>query len=236
MEKLIKQMVKSSFITSGILAALGLLLFLKSDDTIVAISYLVGGTIIILGVLAFIKFLRSDKNVINSFEIIYGIITVVFGIFIISKPTLIATVIPFIIGGWILIKSSFKLTYAMELRNANNNIWKSALITSIISALVGVLMIFNPFRTSVIVFKLIGMAIFIYAIIDIISTIQLKKSISEFTTSKETSSENQIEKKTTTEYEIVEADIEEIKEENNQEEKPKKKKRTKKEKKDKENQ
>ena len=45
MEKIIKSIVKSSIFTSGILILLGLLLFIKSDDTIVAISYLVGGAI-----------------------------------------------------------------------------------------------------------------------------------------------------------------------------------------------
>ena len=210
MEKFINSILKSSFISSSILFVLGLLLFLKSDDTIVAISYLIGGTIIVLGVIALIKFLRSDKTVVNSFDIVYGIITIVFGIFIISNPTLVATVIPFIIGAWVLIKSSIKITYSMELKSVNSPIWKSALITSIISALVGVLMIFNPFRTSVVVFKIIGAAILVYAIMDIVSTIQLKRSTSTFYNNKE---ETEIKNQITTENEIVEADIEEIKSE-----------------------
>ena len=160
---------------------LGLLLFIKSDDTIVAISYLVGGAIIILGILAFINFFKKkNSDFVSSFDIIYGMITVVFGIFILSNPKMVATIIPFIIGGWVLIKSSFKIAYAIELKNVENVIWKNVLVTSIISALVGVIMIFNPFKTSVVVFKIIGAAIIVYAILDIISTIQLKKNVDEF--------------------------------------------------------
>ena len=98
----------------------------------------------------------------------------------------------------------------MELKSVNSPIWKSALITSIISALVGVLMIFNPFRTSVVVFKIIGAAILVYAIMDIVSTIQLKRSTSTFYNNKE---ETEIKNQITTENETVEADIEEIKSE-----------------------
>ena len=155
MEKIIKSIVKSSIFTSGILILLGLLLFIKSDDTIVAISYLVGGAIIILGILAFINFFKKkNSDFVSSFDIIYGMITVVFGIFILSNPKMVATIIPFIIGGWVLIKSSFKIAYAIELKNMENVIWKNVLVTSIISALVGVIMIFNPFKTSVVVFKI----------------------------------------------------------------------------------
>ena len=198
MEKIIKSIVKSSIFTSGILILLGLLLFIKSDDTIVAISYLVGGAIIILGILAFINFFKKkNSDFVSSFDIIYGMITVVFGIFILSNPKMVATIIPFIIGGWVLIKSSFKIAYAIELKNVENVIWKNVLVTSIISALVGVIMIFNPFKTSVVVFKIIGAAIIVYAILDIISTIQLKKNVDEFSEKVGNSSMISDDKKTT---------------------------------------
>jgi uncharacterized membrane protein HdeD (DUF308 family) len=209
MEKFMKSLVRGNYITSAILIVLGLLLTIRSDDTIVAISYLIGGSIIIIGVLALIKFVKNlGKSFDNSFEIIYGIITIVFGILIISNPKMVATIIPFVIGGWILIKSSFKIAYAIELKNRGSIYWKSALITSIINALVGILIVFNPFKTSVIVFKIIGIAILVYAILDIVSTIQIKK---EFPKTNEEKEDTSIEKITTSEV-IVDADIEEIKE------------------------
>lgn len=210
MEKFMKSLIRGNYITSAILIVLGLLLTIRSDDTIVAISYLIGGSIIIIGVLALIKFVKNlGKSFDNSFEIIYGIITIVFGILIISNPKMVATIIPFVIGGWILIKSSFKIAYAIELKNRGSIYWKSALITSIINALVGILIVFNPFKTSVIVFKIIGIAILVYAILDIVSTIQIKKEFPK--TNEEKEEDTSIEKITTSEV-IVDADIEEIKE------------------------
>jgi len=207
MEKFMKSLLKANYITSAILIALGLLLTIRSDDTIVAISYLIGGAIIIIGVLAIIKFTRNlGKSFDNSFEIVYGIITIVFGILILSNPKMVATIIPFFIGGWIVIKSSFKIAYAIELKNRGSEKWKPTLITSIISALVGILIVFNPFKTSVLVFKIIGISILIYAILDIVSTIQIKKAFPKTT---EVNEETKVEKIETVE-EIVDADIEEI--------------------------
>lgn len=231
MEKIFKSIVKSSFFTSVVLLILGILLFIKSDDTIVAISYLVGGIIIILGVLALVNyFKKNERDFSTSFNIIYGIITIVFGIFILSNPKMVASVIPFVIGACILIKSSFKIAYSIELKNHNIDFWKGALITSVISALVGVIMVFNPFKTSVIVFKIIGAAIIIYSVLDIVSSFQFKKADFSFESNSNVDAANPDGDNEQKVFEvddenITEAVIEEVKENNGKKKrKPKKKK------------
>ena len=231
MERIMKSLVKSSYITSSILILLGLVLVVKSEETLKVISYLVGGVLITLGIVAFIKFFKnSEKNVPDNFDIIYGIVTIVFGIFIIINPKLVASIIPFVLGAWILFKSAFKVAYGFELKGKNNPIWKTTLITSGISALVGIIILFNPFKTASIVFMLIGIALIAYGIIDIISTYQLKKNVADFNSKVEPIVEadrtlETVEKSET----VVDADIEEVTD-NNQAEQPKKKKGKKKDK------
>lgn len=231
MERIMKSLVKSSYITSSILILLGLVLVVKSEETLKVISYLVGGGLITLGIVAFIKFFKnSEKNIPDNFDIIYGIVTIVFGIFIIINPKLVASIIPFVLGAWILFKSAFKVAYGFELKGKNNPIWKTTLITSGISALVGIIILFNPFKTASIVFMLIGIALIAYGIMDIISTYQLKKNVADFNSKVEPIVEadrtlETVEKSET----VVDADIEEVTD-NNQEEQPKKKKGKKKDK------
>lgn len=231
MERIMKSLVKSSYITSSILILLGLVLVVKSEETLKVISYLVGGVLITLGIVAFIKFFKnSEKNMPDNFDIIYGIVTIVFGIFIIINPKLVASIIPFVLGAWILFKSAFKVAYGFELKGKNNPIWKTTLITSGISALVGIIILFNPFKTASIVFMLIGIALIAYGIMDIISTYQLKKNVADFNSKVEPIVEadrtlETVEKSET----VVDADIEEVTD-NNQEEQPKKKKGKKKDK------
>ena len=231
MERIMKSLVKSSYITSSILILLGLVLVVKSEETLKVISYLVGGGLITLGIVAFIKFFKnSEKNIPDNFDIIYGIVTIVFGIFVIFNDKLVASIIPFVLGAWILFKSAFKVAYGFELKGKNNPIWKTTLITSGISALVGIIILFNPFKTASIVFMLIGIALIAYGIMDIISTYQLKKNVADFNSKVEPIVEadrtlETVEKSET----VVDADIEEVTD-NNQEEQPKKKKGKKKDK------
>ena len=235
MERIMKSLVRSSYITSSILILLGLVLVIKSEETITAISYLVGGALITLGIVAFIKFFKnSEKNIPDNFDIIYGIVTIVFGIFIIINPKLVASIIPFVLGAWILFKSAFKVAYGFELKGKNSPIWKPTLITSGISAIVGIVILFNPFKTASIVFMLIGLALIAYGIMDIISTYQLKKNVADFNSKVEPIMEADRTLETVEKTEtVVDADIEEVKETVNNDE-PTKKTKKKKSKKNKE--
>lgn len=177
MEKLIKSVYKSSIFTSMLLLVLGIMLLFKSDGTIVAISYILGGTLIVLGLVALISYITKKDEGTNSLNIVYGTITIIFGILIIMNPTAIATIIPFVIGVGILINSSIKMMYAIELKNKSLESWKATMIMNSICALCGVLILFNPFKTSVLIFKIIGGCIIVYSIIDLISSHKLKKDL-----------------------------------------------------------
>ncbi len=187
MQKLMKSFYKSSLLTSGVLLLIGLLLLFKSNDTIIALSYILGCILIVLGLIALINFFRkSSINAFNDLNIVYGIVTIIFGTLIISNPTAIATFIPFVVGLGILVSSSIKLAYSIELKNDNDALWQSTLIMAAIGAGCGILILFNPFKTSLMVFKIIGIFIIIYSILDIISIYQIKKTFkqSEATTRK----------------------------------------------------
>jgi len=191
MQKLMKSFYKSSLLTSGILLLIGLLLLFKSTDTIIALSYIIGCVLMVLGIVAIINFFReSSINAFNDLNIVYGIVTIILGTLIITNPTAIATFIPFVVG--LIISSSIKLAYSIELKNDNDILWQPTLIMAAIGAGCGILILFNPFKTSLMVFKIIGIFILIYAILDIISIFQIKKTFKANEKNSTTKIENQV--------------------------------------------
>lgn len=178
MEKLMKKFFRSSIITSVVLLTLGLLLFFQSEATIVAISYIIGGILVALGVLAIIKFIQgTNKEGKNELEIVYGVVTVILGTLIIKNPEAIASIIPLILGVAIIISSATKLQYAFELKANSNKLWKATMLVSIISTLCGVILLFNPFKGAVVFTKVVGLFIIIYAVLDTISTLTIKRNV-----------------------------------------------------------
>lgn len=184
MNKMVNVFVKSTIITSMFLLALGILLIVKSEATILMVSYVIGAVLIALGVLAIINFLKS-KSELYHLDIVYGIVTIILGILVIKNPTVIGSIIPFVVGVGILINSGTKLKYALDLRENNEEVWKYTLLVAIISALLGVLLLFNPFKASSLLVQVIGIVISIYALLDIVSTILLKKRFNKKTDIKE---------------------------------------------------
>jgi len=178
MGNVMKKLFKSSIMMSLVLMILGILLIFHSEATIISISYIIGAILIAIGVLAILKFIKnSNKRSSESLDIVYGIIAIVLGIVVITHPTSIASFIPLVIGIGIIINSATKLQYAIELKNQNNKIWKSTMIISIISTICGVILLFNPFKGAVILTKIIGVLILLYAILDIVSTLSIRKNV-----------------------------------------------------------
>ena len=170
MDKLFKKFFRSSMITSLVLVAFGIMLIMKSEATIITISYVLGGILVALGVLAVIKFIQgTNKENKNELDIVYGVVTVILGVLIITHPQAIASIIPLVLGVAIVISSSTKLQYAFELKANNNSLWKATMIVSIISTLCGILLLFNPFKGAEALIRIIGGFMVAYGLLDILN-------------------------------------------------------------------
>lgn len=173
---------KSSIVTSVLLAALGVLLIFESEVTIATISYIVGAVLVAAGTFAFLRYLKTNQKGIemSELDILYGIVTIIIGVLVIKNPHVIASIIPLILGIAIVISSASKLQYAFDLKSSNNDLWKTTIAIAGISAVFGMVLIFNPFAGAVLIMRVVGIFILIYAILDMISTIIIKKNVSEF--------------------------------------------------------
>ncbi len=215
MDKIMNKILKTSIITSIIFLIFGLLLILESEATIISLSYIIGTVLIALGAYGIVNFFRKNKiGISTSLDVVYGIVTIILGILVITNPRAIASIIPFVMGIIIIISSASKIQYSLELKNIKSDMWKTTLAISILTTICGVMLIFNPFKGAVIVTKIIGILISVYSTLDITSSIVIKKhNISIY---------EEIETK------IIEADVVEDKQEEKKEETSKKKKSTKK--------
>ena len=176
-----KDFLKSSIVTSNFLIILGILLVFQSEMTIMAISYVIGGILVAIGALALIRYIKkaADKESTSELDIIYGIVTIIFGVIIIQNYQALASIIPIVLGVTIIVSSVGKLNYAFQLKADDNQLWKTTMIISIISTICGVVLLFNPFSAAIGIMKIIGIFIIVYAILDLVSTIAIKSSVTK---------------------------------------------------------
>lgn len=178
MNSFTKKGFTSSIITSIILAVLGILLIVATEATIISISYIIGGILILLGFFGLVDYIRKiDTELKTGVDLVYGVVTVILGVLIVMNPKAIASIINYVLGIIIVISSAVKLNYAIQLKGNNNSLWKSTIIFSLITTICGLILIFKPFTGAIVATKIIGAIVLIYAILNIISTFTIRKEV-----------------------------------------------------------
>ncbi len=178
MKQELKRMWTSSILSACGFILLGLFLLLKPETTISMISYILGTIILLLGAFAFARYIKNREiGGMFNFNLVYGIICVVAGLVLVFNPTALASLIPFVLGIFIVVNSALKVQYAVELKHYDNKMWMTTLILSFITLVCGVILIFNPFEGAVVLTQVIGIFIIIYSVLDVIECYIIKKNL-----------------------------------------------------------
>ena len=166
-----------SLIVSIIFVILGLFLFIKPDATISTISYIFGIFLLILGIISIFKYFKYEYEINTlDFNLVYGVLVIIFGIYLIINPALLGSIFPTILGVWIIVNAVTKFQYALLLKKLNKNDFKYILIISLIVFILGIVLLINPLKTILVVTQIIGIFIIIYAVLDIIDNFVLRRN------------------------------------------------------------
>lgn len=180
MEKYLKKLSKVSIITSIIFIIVGIFLIIKPETTLSLISYILGLIILINGIINLIRYFSNREKVnLYDFGFIIGLISLVIAIIFISNPSMVASIIPLILGLWILINGIVKLQFSMNLRTYQNSNWIRSIVISGISVILGIVLVFNPFKGAVLLTKIIGLFLVGYAILDLLQSRTIKKTLQD---------------------------------------------------------
>lgn len=166
--KIIKKTGYTSIVTSVVLAILGAVMFLYSEATLTIIAYAIGIFLLVTGVLKIISYVvQKGSYDLFNYELVYGIISIVFGIVMIANTSALEGLLGIIIGIWIIYSSLMRFGLALKLKAFEVNSWITTLILAILMMMCGIYILFVPD----IIIATLGALVFIYAVIDIIEGI-----------------------------------------------------------------
>ena len=92
------------------------------------------------------------------------------------NPDLINGLLPIIIGSWTIIQSIIKFQLAFNMKSFNAPNWAFLLIGSIMTFVIGIIILLNPFGTAIAITQLCGIFLFVSEVINIIESIFMLKS------------------------------------------------------------
>lgn len=170
----------SSLLMSIIEIVIGILLLINPVGFTSGIIVTLGIVLAIMGVGQIIGYFHTEaEEAASGGKLTKGILFTVFGLFCAFKSGwFIATfpVITILYGVLILVAGVSKLQKAIDMVRVKQNYWFVALISAALTLLFAVLIIFNPFASTAILWTFIGVTLIVEAVMDIITFIFARKS------------------------------------------------------------
>lgn len=156
----------------------GLILIIWPEVAVKIVCYIISAVLIIYGLIRVIIYLRSDNTRrYFQYDLVVGIVAVAFGLFIVFKPVLFISLLPFAIGLCILFDSIIKLQNALDLKRAGFLYWYIPLAVTVITAVLGIILIINPFSATLTLVRCMGIFFIIDGIANISSCVLVLKKI-----------------------------------------------------------
>lgn len=152
---------KLAYIVASVLGILvGLLLILWPDSSALFICRVIGVSILLCGGIKLFGYFSNDLyRLAFQYDLALGILTTLLGLLIVIKPGLLSQFIVIITAVYVIINALFTLQTAVEARSFGIRKWWLLLLGAIVSALLGVLLIINPFEGAAMITTLMGVAI-----------------------------------------------------------------------------
>lgn len=176
---MIDKLRNTLIITSVLYAFLGILMLLFPEVISDFICYLVSLMFMFFGIASIVMYVRSDiKTPYTSTILVLGIILGSLGIYILMNPRTFASLIPLIIGVFMIADSISKLSASLDLRKYGYINWWHMLIISFIILGFGLLLVFNPFEAVSFTIMVIGCILIIDSITNIYTIYIYSKAFS----------------------------------------------------------
>ena len=173
-EKFLKRSSWIDIIISILFILFGGLLAFKPEQTLGAISIILGITIIAMGVLKLIEYFSSEVK--EDYLLTFALVLVIFGVVVLFANNSIIAFFRVLLGIWVLVDGIMDLETALAWKDTKSPYWLTSLVLSIFMMFAGLLILVN----QNIVLTTMGILIIVYGIFDIVDRIIFMKKIKDF--------------------------------------------------------
>lgn len=178
MKDLFQRTTTSIIVSSVIAFILGLVMAIIPGVTLQAMSIAIGIFMIIYGVALIVLDFMSHHVYIPFYGIMSGLLSVIAGIVLIAMPNVLTVVFAIALGLWIILSSVNIISVAITVRGKVKN-WGWWLLLGIIDLICGIIILFNPFASSISLVVLGGIIIMIHSVITIVDMVMIKNDAKE---------------------------------------------------------
>ena len=179
--KMLKELKWEAILTGVLYILLGIVALVIPETMQKTLGYLIGIVLIVAGLISIICYLLRDarENYYHN-EFVFGLVGMVVGAAVLYKVEVIISLIPFILGILVLFSGCSKLQDAIDLKRLSYGSWAGMLVMAAINIILGIVLICNPFKAAIVLFRVLGVGLILSGVSDCFSTIYFAEKLRRF--------------------------------------------------------
>lgn len=157
-----------NFILSAICyVTLGIALIVWPATSINIFCYVLGGVTAAYGLWQVYRFISHREERYATLSLMVGIVALALGICFFVKPELFASILPFILGLYLIFDGVVKLQAAIDIKKEGYQKWGILLLLAVLMIALGVVILLNPFQSAQALITFIGICMLLDGVINL---------------------------------------------------------------------
>lgn len=168
---MLKSIRNSLVFISVLYIVLGVILMLFPGSALRWASLAIGAATLCCGGMRLASYRRGWEQVSSRFDLFFGVVLVLLGLFLMVSPQFLASVIPFALGIYILVDSVGSIKDALDLKALGFDRWRVSLGAAVVLAIFGIVMVLQPFAVMAHLVTFIGLGFVFDGVYTLVNTI-----------------------------------------------------------------
>lgn len=154
---------------------LGVVLLVWPDTTGNVLCTLLGILLLGYGIFQIIGFFtRGDEGWgSGAVYLLVGLCAVALGVLALSNPEKVLSILPVALGAVVVVDSCMSLKRAFQLKELRMERWWVVALLAVVTLLFGLVVMFNPFQSAILVTRIVGGVLIYQGISDLVSVSRL---------------------------------------------------------------
>ncbi len=180
-ERAVKKLKFNAVMAAILYLALGVVLVGWPGTTSSVICYVIGAVLLVYGLIAILAFLLGkERTAALSLQMVVGVVAAALGVFFLTRPVLLLSLLPVLMGLFIIIVSMLSVKRSFELRRYRYAKWWVALLMAVAAIALGLLILFHPYMAAKTVVVIIGIVFLYVGVCDLWAIFTVNRSAKKY--------------------------------------------------------
>ena len=176
-----KKLKWNLILMSMLYLGLGVFLLLVPGTALNLVCYALGAVVLACAVVQLVRYFAVERGVFQSqLTLVSGLVCLGLGAFLIIRSDIVVRILPIVFGLFVIFDSLGRIQNALELRRCQYSSWKGFLLLALLSIVLGVVMIVDPFGAMETLVMAIGIILIVEGTLNLLSALYTAIAVRRF--------------------------------------------------------